>query len=34
LGVMDGELRLPLVPLSPPNHDKLVKTLQACGIVQ
>ena len=34
LGVMDGELRLPLVPLSPANREKLVKTLQACGVMQ
>ena len=33
LGVMDGELRLPLVPLSPPNREKLVQTLQACGVM-
>jgi 4-hydroxy-tetrahydrodipicolinate synthase len=33
LGVMDGELRLPLVTLSPPNREKLAATLKACGVI-
>ncbi len=34
MGMMEDELRLPLVPLSPANHEKLVKTLQACGVIR
>jgi 4-hydroxy-tetrahydrodipicolinate synthase len=33
MGKMDGELRLPLAPLSPANHEKLKMTLREYGLL-
>jgi 4-hydroxy-tetrahydrodipicolinate synthase len=33
MGKMDGELRLPLAPLSPANHEKLKTTLREYGLL-
>jgi 4-hydroxy-tetrahydrodipicolinate synthase len=34
LGLMEDELRLPLVPVSAGNREKLRKTLKACGVLK
>ena len=33
MGKMDGELRLPLSPLSPANHEKLKRALHEYGLL-
>lgn len=34
MGYMAEEYRLPLVPMSPPNRERLRKTLKACGVLK
>jgi 4-hydroxy-tetrahydrodipicolinate synthase len=34
MGMMEEELRLPLVPVSATNREKLRKTLKACGVLK
>ena len=34
MGVMDEEYRLPLVKMSVANHEKLKKTMKACGVLK
>lgn len=34
LGLMEDEFRLPLVPISAANRDRLRKTLKACGVLK
>jgi 4-hydroxy-tetrahydrodipicolinate synthase len=34
MGQMEDEFRLPLVPISPANREKLRKTMRACGVLK
>jgi 4-hydroxy-tetrahydrodipicolinate synthase len=34
MGLMQDEFRLPLVPISPVNREKLRKTMKACGVLR
>jgi 4-hydroxy-tetrahydrodipicolinate synthase len=34
MGMMEDEMRLPLVPISAANRDKLRKTMKACGVLK
>ena len=34
MGMMEEEFRLPLVPITPANREKLRKTMKACGILK
>jgi len=34
MGIVENEFRLPLVPISSANHDKLRKTLKTCGVLK
>ncbi len=33
MGMYNGELRLPLAPISPPSEERLKRTLQACKVI-
>ncbi len=34
MGLIAEEYRLPLVPMAPANRERLVQTLQACGLIR